>query len=119
MKIQIAAILFPAVLLIGCPHPLQDPEVPPPNPPVDTDWCKAMCDNIGPKGLSCDEGKPVYNSDKPGPKDVPNQSCEEWCVELQDKGFFINPRCMSVVPTCDDIEDWRLKEPETCSPDSQ
>lgn len=124
MKIRQLVLLIVPLVLVGCPPP-QDPVIPPPNPPVDTDWCKAMCDHIGPvteetpKALNCEEGQDVYNSDKPGPKDIPNQTCEDWCVEMQDKGFFINPRCVSVVPSCGDIEDWRQKEPETCAPDKQ
>ena len=51
----------------------------------DTDQCGAMCLHIGPSGLKCPEGEPLYNSDLPGPKDVPNQSCEDWCKDQQGK----------------------------------
>lgn len=123
MKIQVLAFALPTVLLLGCPPPQKEPAVPPPNPPVDTDWCKQMCDHIGPKtaenpnALACEEGEPVYNSDLPGPKDVPNQSCLQWCEEMQNMGVFINPRCISTVPTCDDIEGYRQRDSKTCAPD--
>lgn len=119
MQIRLG-LLASAILLSGCPHPQEDPAIPPPNPPVDTDWCGAMCNHIGPvtaespKALNCEEGQDVYNSDKPGPKDVPNQTCEHWCIEMQDRGFFINPRCVSIVPSCDKIEEYRQKEPSSC-----
>jgi len=110
------AAAFAAALLslTGCP-PTEDTNYPPPPiPPPDTDLCDAMCDHIGPDGLGCEEGEDVYNSDIEGPKDVPNQSCGDFCRELQDKGVFVNPRCVATVPSCDVIEDYRLKEPEEC-----
>jgi len=101
--------LFLLIFLGGCPSV---PPVPPPNPPVDTDWCGKMCGHL--KGLGCEEGEPLYNNDIAGPVDVPNQSCEENCVELQDKGFFVNPRCVAQVASCEDIEPYRQKESTTC-----
>jgi hypothetical protein len=109
-------LLVPFILLtIGCPP---DPVVPPPNPPVDTDWCGRMCEHL--QDLGCEEGQPVYNNDKPGPEGVPNQSCEEWCVELQDPDhlYFINPRCVTMAPDCDSIEVYRKKDPAVCTPDA-
>lgn len=76
-----------------------------------------MCDHIGPQGLKCEEGEPVYNNDLPGPEGVPNQSCAENCKELQTKGFFVNPRCVSTVTACDQIEASRQKEPDVCKLD--
>lgn len=107
-------ILAVALLLPGCP-PSEPPLPPSPNPPPDTDLCGKMCDHIGPTGLKCEEGNPVYNNDIPGPADVPNQSCADNCKELQDKGVFVNPRCVATVPNCDQIEAFRQKEPDTCT----
>ena len=73
-----------------------------------------MCDHIGPTGLKCEEGTPVYNNDLPGPANVPNQSCADNCKELQTKGVFVNPRCVSTVPSCDKIEDYRQKAVDAC-----
>lgn len=111
MRTMVAAAL--AVLILGgCP---KDTVIPPPTPPPDTDWCGKMCEHL--KGLGCEEGEGVYNNDKPGPVDVPNQTCQEWCEEMQDPNhlYFINPKCLSEVPSCEEIEDYRKKDPETCA----
>jgi hypothetical protein len=112
MDLKSALVLF-AAITIGCLH---DREAPSPNPtPVpDTNLCGQMCQHLGPQGLKCQEGNPVYDSDKPGSKDVPNESCEEFCKLGQDRGYFLNPRCLITVPSCDKIESFRKKAPETC-----
>jgi hypothetical protein len=104
------------VVLAGCWNPVmqQDPATPSPLPPPDTNMCSKMCDHLGAKGLNCEEGKPLYNNDLPGPKDVPNQSCADNCTELQGKGLFLNPKCVSIVDKCENIEAARQKKPETC-----
>ncbi len=74
--------------------------------------CDAMCKHIGPKsqgGLGCEEGNPVYDSDRPGPAGVPNKTCTDFCVEQQNNGVFINPRCVMKVKSCDEVEMARLK----------
>lgn len=96
----------------GCWAP--DPVGPAPNPPPNTDLCVVMCARIGPQGLGCEEGGPVYNNDLPGPSGVPNQSCVANCEELQTKGFFVNPKCVATVPSCGKIEEYRLKSPDEC-----
>jgi hypothetical protein len=106
MKLHALPVL--AILMLGCPV---DPPVPPPNPPPDTNLCAAMCNHL--KKLGCEEGKPVYNNDQPGPKDIPNQSCADNCTELQTKGFFVNPKCVMTVTTCSQIEAVR---PKDCTP---
>jgi hypothetical protein len=88
-----------------------------PTPKPDSDVCAAMCQHIGPKtqgGLGCEEGNPVYDSDKPGPKDVPNESCQEFCKLTQDSGISMNPRCVVMVKDCDQIETYRIKNPASC-----
>lgn len=105
-------LILPALLLVGCP-PNPDHPVPPPNPPVDTDLCTDMCDHL--KKLGCEEGEDVYNNDLPGPEGEPNQSCSDNCKELQDKGFFVNPRCVLTVKSCEEIEPARQKTVEQCS----
>ena len=105
-----AVAVLSLVVGAGCPH--VDPPIPPPNPPIDTDWCAQMCTHL--QTLKCEEGEKVYNNDLPGPAGVPNQTCAENCVELQDKGFFVNPRCVATVRTCDEIETVRQKEAATC-----
>lgn len=103
------SVLPPVLLLIGC---LQQPPVPPPTPPVDTNMCDEMCNHL--QTLGCEESKPVYNNDLPGPVGVPNQSCDDNCRELQAKGYFVNPRCVATVLVCDAIEAYRQKQPEQC-----
>lgn len=101
-----------ALVFLGC-QPIE-PVTPSPNPPPDTNLCARMCEHIGPAKLNCEEGEMVYNNDIAGPADVPNQTCADNCKELQDKGFFVNPRCVSIVPSCDQIESYRQKEPDAC-----
>ena len=108
--------LLAVLILTGCPsYNPHDPSDPPaPINPPDSDLCETMCDHIGPSGLDCEEGKPLYNSDLLGDPGVPNQSCADACHEWQDKGVFVNPRCVSTVPSCDLIEDYRQKDPAQC-----
>lgn len=104
------AVLLSAVLVIGCPPSKMPPS---PNPAVipDTDLCADMCTHL--QMLGCEEAKPVYDSDRPGPSDVPNLTCTQFCEEQQHKGTFINPRCVMKVAKCSEIEDARQK---VCSP---
>ncbi len=106
------AILLSVLVLTACPYNPEPQPVDPPIPPPDTDWCTSMCDHL--KELGCEEGGPVYNNDLPGEEGAPNQSCSDNCKELQTKGFFVNPRCVSYVSRCDQIEDYRQRSPETC-----
>lgn len=108
------AFLLVSLALAGCPVGPTN-VTPAPNPPPDTDLCVRMCQHL--ESLGCEEGKPVYNNDLPGPEGVPNQSCADNCEELQNKGFFVNPRCVATVQTCDQIEDSRQKEPNVCKLD--
>lgn len=107
-----------SLTLAGCPKTV-DREAPGPSPikPPDTDLCAKMCQHIGPKaqgGLGCEEGEPVYDSDKSGPPDVPNTSCQEFCEVTQSRGAFLNPRCVALVKSCAEIEPARKRKPETC-----
>jgi len=106
-----------ALLVAGCP-PMEEPVSPSPTiiDPPDTDLCDDMCAHIGPEGLKCEEGEDVYNDDLPGDKDVPNQSCADFCRELQEQKVMVNPKCILLTPTCEEIEDYRAKEPDTCVP---
>lgn len=115
MLAKLFSTIAVALLLTGCPttsNPNTPDPVVPPNPPPDTDLCTVMCDHLA--GLGCEEGKPVYNNDLPGPEGVPNQSCAENCQELQDRGFFVNTKCVIDAPSCATIEDYRLREPDSC-----
>lgn len=102
--------LFSVLLLAGCPQ--REAPAPIDVDIQDTELCGKMCTHLA--ALKCEEGESVYDSDKPGPKDVPNTSCEEFCRTSQTRGAFLNPRCVSLAPTCEVIETYRLKNPETC-----
>ena len=88
------------------------PPAPAPIPPTDTDFCAPMCEHLS--KLGCEEGQPVYNSDLGGPVGVPNQSCTAFCEQVQEFGYFVNPRCVSQVTSCSDIADYQLRDPSTC-----
>lgn len=108
MKTLYPLLLLTVVLSSSC-NPPKEADTPSPAPinVPDTEMCPVMCEHF--KALKCEEGDPLYNSDLPGPKGVPNQTCAEWCVEIQSKGTYLNPRCGKVVPSCDLIESWRKK----------
>ncbi len=99
-------LLLSTLFWLGCP-PQPDAPSPRPDPATDSELCGAMCDHIGPKGLKCEEGEPLYDSDLPGPVGEPNETCEAFCVKQQDAGAFLNPRCVMQAPTCDTIEHFR------------
>jgi hypothetical protein len=113
---QYFAFLF-TVTFLGCAPALlgcvPEAKAPSPNPAVvpDSDLCNQMCDHLA--VLGCEEGKPVYDSDRPGPKGVPNMTCTEFCLDQQSKGTFINPRCVIRVHKCSEIESARQN---VCTP---
>ncbi len=88
------------------------PPVPVPTPPADTAFCGPMCERLS--ELGCEEGQPVYNSDLGGPVGVPNQSCTDFCEQVQEFGYFVNPRCVSRVTSCAEIAHYQLRDPGTC-----
>ncbi len=90
-----------AVTLLGCP-PRTEPASPNPQPVPDSELCPVMCTHL--RELKCEEGEAVYDSDKPGPVDVPNKTCEDFCTEQQANGIFVNPRCVMKVTACNQIE---------------
>lgn len=98
-------LAFAVALVLGC-HPEREPA--PPSVP-DTNYCQKMCARIGPQGLNCEEGRDYYDSDLPGPKGTPNATCATFCRTQQEKGVFINPRCVAQVASCALIETWRKK----------
>jgi len=75
--------------------------------PSDTSECAVMCGHL--KSLRCQEGEDLYNSDISGPVGIPNQTCTAWCIEVQGRGVFLNPRCVKTVPSCNLIEEYRKR----------
>jgi hypothetical protein len=107
-------ILIFVVMICGC-DPLNDPEMDPEmmdagrmdagmDGSIDTP-CGRMCGHF--RTLGCDEALPFYDSDKPGPVDEPNTTCEEFCESQMDLGVDLNTECSLKAPTCNDIEAWR------------
>lgn len=98
---------FLALTLAGCLFP--SPTVAPTFVAVpDTELCPAMCGHF--RNLGCEEGRDYYDNDRPGPKGVPNATCEDFCQTQQKNGVYVNPRCLMAVPACGVIEDWRRKD---------
>jgi len=103
------ALLFALTLLQGCPDPSGDPDAAVdasvlPDGAVDSP-CGRMCSHF--RGLECAEGEDFYDSDKPGPVDVPNTTCEEFCETQMDLGVDLNTTCATKAPTCEEIEAYR------------
>jgi hypothetical protein len=63
-----------------------------------------MCRHIGPEGLACEEGEPVYDSDLPGTPGVPNESCAMFCEKQQENGVNLYTGCVAKVRSCAEIE---------------
>lgn len=107
------ALLLSALLLPACPEQ-RAPVTPEPVPPVVIveDEIETMCLHL--QRLGCAEGDSVYNDELPGPVDVPNQSCQDFYRDIMEDGIDVNPRCVSKTPTCDEVEDYRGRDPETC-----
>lgn len=103
MRHTLAILLF----CLSCSSNGRSP--PSPNPPIppDTDLCGSMCTHL--EVLKCEEGKPVYDSDCPGPVGVPNVTCTEFCVKQQKRGSYMNPSCVLTVEACPQIEEARQK----------
>lgn len=90
--------------LCACPPGREAPS-PRPEPMTDTEWCVPMCAHLA--ELKCPEAEPVYDNDL-----KTTVTCAEWCQGLQINGSFLNPRCISRVLTCDQIESARQKDPQ-------
>jgi hypothetical protein len=45
---------------------------------------------------------------------VPNQTCTDWCKEMQDRQASLNPQCLLLITSCDQVEEYRAKDPATC-----
>ena len=99
-----------SVLLAGSCGGNPLPPAPPPAP--DSSACAAMCAHIGPTGLNCPEGRPVYDNTLPGDAGVPNESCTDFCSRQEANGVFLNPACVAQATSCADIEPARKR---TCN----
>ncbi len=104
-------LLLAWTLALSCCTPQREAPSPHPAVPPDTELCAPMCAALVKAG--CEEGKPTYDSDKPGPRGVPNISCTDLCIQLQGSGYFVNPKCVMQVTTCakgTEVEEARKKK---------
>ncbi len=102
---------IPLVLVFGLVVACAE-EPPAGYPSPNTNLCPQMCAHL--KDLNCPEAESVYSNDLPGPPDVPNETCTDFCVDLQTKGVTMNPKCVLNITSCDGIEPARQLDPNTC-----
>lgn len=70
-----------------------NPVEPRPTPIVtDSDYCDKAEANL--VRLNCPEGNPTKKG----------KSFSDLCFELQQKGVFLNPKCLSTVTSCDQVD---------------
>ena len=76
--------------------------------------CESACDHIGPKGLNCEEGKPLdMKSTCIVSKDCGEgidciggrcmASCAKFCTDTVLLGVNITPKCIANVKSCEQI----------------
>lgn len=79
-------------LFIGCDSCLQPPPSRPTPIVTDTDYCQAAEDNL--IKLGCQEGRPTKTGKK----------FAAFCLETQQNGVFLNPKCLSTIKYCGEID---------------
>lgn len=106
---------LPLLLLLACltgclPVP-KDETTPDPNPVTDDPTteeltaCERACKHVGPDGLGCEYGEPVYDSDVEGERGVPNTSCAVFCAKQEANGLEQKPECIAKVGACSEIDE--------------
>lgn len=119
----VATIIASAIiLLVGC---AANPGVTPVPPViVDQSDCQAACDNLN--HLNCDDGKDIdmklecaNNSEcSPGQNCSPVTKtcvapCLTFCIDTENKGVWLDPKCVAQITSCDQIENCPLSTPKT------
>lgn len=68
---------------------------PPPIPiePEHTELCPAACENL--RRLGCPEGSPLEDG----------TTCEAFCKETQEQGHPLNPKCVSEINSCSELNE--------------
>ena len=69
-----------------------------PRVPIEADAFETACDHLA--ALGCKEGRSSYDPSLPGPKGIPNISCDEVYIQRVNKGTCINPKALSIVTSC-------------------
>ncbi len=67
--------------------------------PPDTDKCPAACAHL--QVLGCEDGDPLPDG----------TTCTDFCYRTQKHGAWLDPGCVSKIPTCQDIEKCAKKRP--------
>lgn len=101
---KIAFVLMIASVLIACPIPQRGE----PQAPNDTEYCALGCAHLlklpGRDGNpGCEEARVL---ELPGGELL---TCEQFCVETQDKGRSLCPSKWLEAKSCSEIEELRLK----------
>ena len=110
-KLSCVATVLMAMIFVGCPKGRS------PNPPVivDQNMCAAACNNIGPKGLNCEEGKPINvkrqcastaqcSRGETCESGWCSVSCEQFCVDTENQGVWLDPTCVAKITSCDQVD---------------
>jgi len=98
LALRISAILASLVLLgSDCSGGQPPPVKPQPTPIViDNNYCLKAQENL--QRLHCAEGEPTKKG----------KSFEQFCVGTQQNGVFLNPKCLSEITSCGQVD--------SCSP---
>jgi len=92
MKRLFLAALFILIAVPGCPTQYVKPH---PTPIVtDSAFCKPA--EVHLKELNC------IPNDKPYTKR--GKQYEQFCMETQENGIFLNPKCISEIKTCEEVD---------------
>ena len=94
MKNSTILSIIASFLMLACTSNLYSrPPTPQPIPVItDTEMCDAAEANL--IKLGCPEGKPTKRGKRFG--DV--------CRELQENGIFVNPRCLTIIVSCVNVD---------------
>lgn len=99
------SFLFLIVLVPACPNPdnLNPPQPPKPTPvPTGSEYCK-LADMHLYDMCQADSNKNKYCCEV-GAKTKKGKTYTEFCIEKQNQGVFLNPKCLSTITSCNQID---------------
>lgn len=121
-KITCLTVIALVVNILGCPV-IEEKQGPLRNDSGGEAKCRAACEHIGPKGLDCEEGRPIVmkescNLDGGSRCKAPATcaagkcvvDCVTFCIETQSSGAGITPECVARVKSCAEIDLCRLAQ---------
>jgi len=94
------ALFLLSALIFGCAyHPPPNPNLPPPPAETeqevhDTEYCAAAEFNLN---------KPYFQENCPtlGARTKKGKSFTDFCIETQNNGIYLHPRCLAEARTCE------------------